>query len=251
MSLQVFCFSPTGGTRRVAEAAAAIWGGARKWFDLGRRSFPVGLSVDPGADCIIAVPCFSGRVPPVAASRIASLRGNGARTMVLAVFGSRAYGDSLLELTDLAEAAGFHVVGAGAVAAQHSLAPKIGAGRPDSKDLTEVADFARRVKASGSTGSAGPAGHRPYRPYNRLGYAPAANQDCRSCTICADVCPTDAIYRRRGMPADVSKCIGCMTCVKQCPRRCRHLPEEVSREIAAKLAAAVPARARNEFFLAD
>lgn len=250
MSLQVFCFSPRGTTRRTAQVAADAVGGPQKWYDLGRRSFPVGMRVSPADTCIIAVPCFSGRVPPVIADRIASLRGSGAKALVIATFGNRAYEDSLLELCDLAEAAGFHVTGAAAVAAQHSLAPLIGSGRPDARDLKEVVDFARQAAAYEGTAHAEPPGHRPYRPYNRLGYAPGPTQTCVQCRRCAEVCPVDAIQKRRGVPADISKCLGCMTCVESCPHQCRQLPEQVSREIGARLAASATGRAQSEFYLA-
>lgn len=207
--------------------------------------------MNPEDDCIIAVPCFSGRVPPAIAERVASLKGSGARTLVLVSFGNRGWEDSLLELTDLAAAAGFHVVGAAAVVSQHSLAPACGAGRPTGGDLTAVADLARRVAAYTGTGTVRPNGHRPYRPYNRLGYAPGAGPACISCMACADACPAGAIQRRPGTPADINKCMGCLTCVVRCPQRCRQLPAAVSAEIGAKLAVAASGRERSAFFFAE
>ena len=250
MSLHVFCFSPAGSTRRVAEAAAAAWGGQPVWHDLGRTAVRAGMKVQPQDECIIAVPCFSGRVPPVIAERIASLRGNGARTLTMVTFGNRGYEDSLLELTDLASAAGFQAAGAAAIVARHSLAPRIASGRPSAGDLSAVAEFARRARASrGST--VRPEGHRPYRPYSRLGCAPVSGAGCTSCKICADACPTGAIRRSAGAPADISKCMGCMSCIQVCPRQSRSLPQEFQRQIAARLAQTAAGRARSAFFLAE
>lgn len=249
--LDIFFFSPTGGTRKVAEAAASSWEGQKKWIGLGRRDFPFGMSVPSDDTCIIAVPSFGGRVPAMVATRVASLKGNGAKTMLLAVFGSRGYDDTLIELYDVATKAGFNVIGAGAVVAEHSLARRIGAGRPDGRDLAEVADFARQATAHSGQGTLNPPGHRPYRSPGRLGVYPAPNRDCLSCTMCADICPTQAIQKKRGMPVIEERCIGCMACVAKCTAQCRRLPAQAQEEIAQNLLRAVPGRARNEFYLAS
>lgn len=108
----------------MAEAAASAWPERAALHGLGSRSFPACLGLSPADMCIIASPCFSGR----AAERSASLRGNGARALVISVCGRRAFGDSLLGITDLAARAGFQVVGAAAVCAQHPLASRAAAG---------------------------------------------------------------------------------------------------------------------------
>ena len=51
---------------------------------------------------VIAVPSYGGRVPTPAAERLAALHGNGARAVLVCVYGNRAYEDTLVELEDTA-----------------------------------------------------------------------------------------------------------------------------------------------------
>ena len=52
---------------------------------------------------VIAVPSYGGRVPQVAVDRISEIKGNGAKAVLLCVYGNRAYEDTLTELEDSAE----------------------------------------------------------------------------------------------------------------------------------------------------
>ena len=67
-----------------------------------------------------AVPSYGGRVPEIAVSRLKQMKGNGARAVLLVVYGNREYEDTLLELSDVMEAAGFSPVAAVAAVAEHS-----------------------------------------------------------------------------------------------------------------------------------
>lgn len=41
---------------------------------------------------------------------------------------------------------------------------------------------------------------------------------CTQCGICAEVCPTGAIYKKDGVYVlDKNDCSGCMSCVEECP----------------------------------
>ena len=53
--------------------------------------------------------------------KISFLKGNGARAVLLVVYGNREYEDTLLELSDVMEAAGFSPVAAVAAVAEHSI----------------------------------------------------------------------------------------------------------------------------------
>lgn len=56
---------------------------------------------------IVAVSSYSGRVPSTAAERISKIQGNGAKAIIVCVYGNRAYEDTLVELQDLVQQAGF------------------------------------------------------------------------------------------------------------------------------------------------
>lgn len=97
--------------------------------DLTARDVDFG-SVTFGKDdvAMIAVPSYSGRVPAVAAARLAEMHGNGARAILVCVYGNKAYEDTLVELRDTASRAGFIVIAAVAAVAEHSIARQYAAG---------------------------------------------------------------------------------------------------------------------------
>ena len=70
---------------------------------------------------LIAVPSYGGRVPALAAQRLAAVRVHQARCVIVCVYGNRAYEDTLAELRDVAEQAGIRVFAAIAAFAVHSI----------------------------------------------------------------------------------------------------------------------------------
>ena len=120
-------FSPTGGTRAVADALAT--GQVIDLTDCDTDFSAVQLTAEDVA--VIAVPSYGGRVPEIAAQRLTRVQGGSARAVLVCVYGNRAYEDTLVELADLAAAAGFRVVAAVAALAEHSIARMYAAGRPD------------------------------------------------------------------------------------------------------------------------
>lgn len=161
------CFSPTGGTERVAAILAKALASETVSVDLTVRDVDFG-SVTLGKDdvAMIAVPSYSGRVPAVAAARLAEMHGNGARAILVCVYGNRAYEDTLVELRDTASRAGFTVIAAVAAVAEHSIARQYAAGRPDADDEAVLRNFAERIRSkidNGDTGEPEIPGNRPYR----------------------------------------------------------------------------------------
>ena len=172
------CFSPTGGTRKAADLLAE---------PLFSETVPVDLT-DSQADfstvvlraedvAVIAVPSYGGRVPATAVQRLSAVRGNGARAVLVCVYGNRAYEDTLAELQDTAKQAGFRVVAAVAAVAEHSIVRQIAAGRPDDGDQRQLADFAKSIQAKlEKEDDSEPAipGNRPYKKGGGCRRVPAA-----------------------------------------------------------------------------
>ena len=74
-------FSPTGGTQRVAELlGGSLWNDAEE-IDLMDRALEEEQtkSFSDQDCCLVAVPCFGGRVPDPARRRLEELNGGGAR----------------------------------------------------------------------------------------------------------------------------------------------------------------------------
>ena len=96
MSVYSILFSPTGGTKKVADCLT-------EGFSLEMREIDL---TNPAADfssfsftaddiCVVAVPSFGRRVPAPAVSRLANMSGNGARAVLAVVYSNRAYEDTL------------------------------------------------------------------------------------------------------------------------------------------------------------
>lgn len=113
MKLYDIVFSPTGGTQKAAALLTDALGGEVTHVDLtdGKQDFHA-VSLTKEDTAVISVPSYAGRVPSVAVERLTMLNGQGARAILVCVYGNRAYEDTLVELEDAAKQAGFQVVAA-------------------------------------------------------------------------------------------------------------------------------------------
>ena len=223
MNYYNFCFSPTGGTAKVANAVAKGMGINFKKIDLMKQVENKWLKSDDL--CLFAVPAYSGRVPSVVIDRLANVNGNGARAILIAVFGNRAIDDTLIELSDELKKAGFRCIAGLEAVAQHSLLPKYGAGRPDEDDIAELISFGEKIKQALDedvlSNDVDLPGNRPYRPYKEVPLQPFGVHGCIGCEVCAKQCPVNAISIMDCRNTNSKRCISCMRCVKVCPEHVR------------------------------
>lgn len=225
MKLYNIVFSPTGGTQKVATALTDALEGEATRVDLtdSKQNFrTVQLTQEDVA--VISVPSYGGRVPAVAVERLTMLSGQGARAILVCVYGNRAYEDTLAELEDTAKQAGFRVIAAVAAIAEHSIARKFAAGRPDAQDAKQLSDFARRIQAKLSAGDSTKPfipGNRPYKKAGGVGMVPKPSKECTNCGVCAVECPVQAIDKENPKKVDEKACISCMRCISVCPHSAR------------------------------
>lgn len=252
MNVYEIVFSPTGGTMKAADMVAQTLADAVTLVDLSdsKKDFrSVALNKDDVA--VIAVPSYGGRVPATAVARLAKLRGNGARAVVMAVYGNRAYEDTLLELQDTAAKAGFAVIAAIAAVAEHSIAHQFATGRPDAQDQQQLKTFARSIKeklASGELSMPHVPGNRPYKT-SSVSMVPKATKACVSCGLCAQKCPVQAIDRLHPQNVDKKACISCMRCVAICPHHARRIHPIMQAAAALALKKACAQRKEAELFI--
>ncbi len=200
----------------------------------------------------LGFPVFGGRVPEIFLQRIGNLKGNGAKAVIVAVYGNRHYDDAVKEMQAYAEAHGCEVVAAIAAVAQHSIAPSIAAGRPDATDLERLSQFKAEIERKFANGELKPMPKRPadeqYKEYKQLPILPESTADCCLCGICAEECPTNAIKIADACVTDSEKCILCMRCTAVCPSGARKLADEVLAMVTARIESRCNGRRETELF---
>ena len=250
MAFYLMTFSPTGGTAKAAEILAyAI---ADPWIaaDLLQEIPETDFTADDV--CLVAVPSYGGRIPTVSAERLRLCNADGARAILVCVYGNRAYEDTLSELQDVLESRGFRCVAAVAAIAEHSIIREYGAGRPDAEDRAELTAFAERIRKRladpSDTPLTVPGKHDTYKPYQNTPFVPDKADACTNCGVCAGSCPTHAIGDTPDA-IDPGRCIKCMRCTVVCPTGVRKLDQKLYAALRERLAAVCKDRKNNELFL--
>ena len=252
MNVYKMVFSPTGGTMKAADMVAQTLADEVTLVDLcdSKKDFR-SLVLNEDDVAVIAVPSYGGRVPTTAVARLSKCRGNGARAVLMAVYGNRAYEDTLLELQDTVKEAGFKVVAAIATVAEHSIAHQFATGRPDAQDQQQLEEFARQIKkklADGHLAAPHLPGNRPYKTSN-VSMVPKATKACVSCGLCARKCPVQAIDHLHPQNVDKKACISCMCCVTICPQHARTIHPIMQFAAGLALKKACSQRKEAELFI--
>lgn len=244
-------FSPTGGTKKVAEILAKNLSGSYQTVDLCHDT--ESMTLTPQDVCLVCVPSYGGRVPGIALERLKAISGNGARAVLVCVYGNREWDDTLTELQDTLESLGFVCAAAVAAVAEHSVFRQFAAGRPDADDAAELAAFAQKIQqklASGVINDLGLAGsHGTYLKYDGIPFKPEADRSCVKCGLCAVYCPAGAIHPDAPDTTDKGKCISCMRCVGICPHHARDLNPLVMKGAALLMAPKLSGHKENHLFL--
>lgn len=253
MKLYDIVFSPTGGTKKVSALLTGTLDGEIITVDLtdSKQNFRmVHLTQEDAA--VISVPSYGGRVPAVAVERLTKLNGQGARAVLVCVYGNRAYEDTLVELEDAAKQAGFRVIAAVAAVAEHSIVRQFAAGRPDARDAKQLSDFAQQIRAKLSVSDTSePAipGSRPYKKAGGAGMVPKPTKECTKCGVCAAECPVQAIDRENPKKVDEKACISCMRCTSICPHSARKVNPVMLSAASLMLKKVCSDRKEGELFL--
>ncbi len=233
-------FSPTGGV----EAVAGILSPDGEIFNLIKRDCSV--EIEPSDRVVLAVPSFGGRVPAFAVEKIGKLKGNGARCLLVVVYGNRAYEDTLLELRELALSIGLMPIAAISAVAEHSMVRDIAAGRPDIEDRKVLENMAGKVDWECGDLVAVP-GNAPYKERHPFPTIPVTLDSCINCGVCHIECPVWAI--RGDGTTDESLCISCMRCIRVCAYGSRVIPDDLIAPLSNRLHTVAADRKEPELFV--
>ncbi len=240
----VVLFSPTGATRKIVDSIVKGMGIAQsKTIDLASQTIrecpPATLEGDL---VLIGIPVYAEGIPPILIPFLKNLKGQNKPVVLVAVYGNMSDGVALNELNLIAEASGFHVVGAGSFIGEHSFSTQkspVAAGRPNDEDLKKAEEFGKRIidklHRMNDLSSAVlkiPECNRlqlllkmslPFNMARLYAKGPMVNRDlCNKCGLCARLCPVGAIDSRT-MKVQTNRCLRCCGCVKGCPRHARKM----------------------------
>ena len=244
-------FSPTGGTEKVANAITQNWSQVDT-IDLSAADINFAdISFESDSLVLIAMPSFGGLAPQLALDRLSVLKGNGALCVIAAVYGNRAYEDTLVQMEDYAQNAGFRVIAAISAVAEHSIIHEFAAGRPDLDDCKVLTKFGEQVLEKASSNDFSKPSIPGNRPYKKAGAGmiTKAGSACTSCGQCALKCPASAISTDNLKVSDKSKCISCMRCVSIWPVHARKVSSLMTSIAATAIKKACSVEKANELFM--
>lgn len=224
--IQQYYFSATGTTQKVVRAVGSNFVMEATQQDLLKEPLHSIEVVAADTLVILGMPVFSGRIPVPCVEMLENLKGMNTPAIAVVVYGNRDYDDALRELCEILQNNGFLICGAGAFVAQHSIFPKVAAGRPDNKDRSQIVAFAKQCAAklaqmSGTEKSVQVKGNLPVKPAAAVPLKPTANKKCNACGICARVCPSRAINATNPCLTNNKLCIACAACIAVCPQQAR------------------------------
>ena len=121
----VVMFSPTGTSRKVAQAVAAgiaheVPGVACTAIDLTTDYDCISIIELEDAVCVVASPVYGGLLPPLAVDRLRRIVGTRSVALPVVVYGNRDYEDALMQLGIVLTNGGFGIAAGATFVGEHS-----------------------------------------------------------------------------------------------------------------------------------
>lgn len=254
MGIFAVYFSPTGTSKKGAEAIANVFSTDFKSIDITRfDSMPENISFKKDDIVVFGAPVYSGRIYKGAAERLKKLKGDSTACIITVTYGNRAFEDALLELSDIVSENGFIPAAGAALIGQHTYG-EIQVGRPDENDIKDDTNFAEKAKSkieSGNFDKILVPGNRPYIKGDKGGnggsFRPLTNENCIQCGLCVDNCPEGAIAADCCTISD--KCIACFRCIRNCPMGAKYINTPEYLCFAENFTKKLSKRLENQYFI--
>ena len=259
----VLCFSPTGGTEKIARLVAGELAGPLGlepvYFDFTKpENRQTEYRFGPEDLLVMASPVYAGRLPnKLMPEYQAKIFGSSTPAIPICVFGNRSPDEALRELVLLLEGNGFQIAAGAAFAGRHAFSDRVGEGRPDQSDLDEIRSFAAKAAEKLSMDALPPLDmdrseigpyYTPLKedgtPAKFLKARPLTRwEKCSRCGACARACPMGSIDPQT-MDA-VGLCIKCQACVRRCTVQAKYFEDPDFLSHVAMLEQNYTSRAEN------
>lgn len=199
------------------------------------------VSFGPEDFVIFGMPTYAGRMPNKIMPYLRDMvKGGGASAVCAVTYGGRSFDDSLAELSDLLEEAGFVLRGGGAFVCRHAFA-EVAVQRPEKADFEKAVELGKGAMKSLQNGRTLNAevfpGNHPAGPY----YVPKGTDGkpavflkarpvtdtvkCTGCGLCAVRCPMGSIQPKEPFET-IGICIKCQACIAACPQGAKYFADE-------------------------
>lgn len=244
-------FSPSQTTRKVVGQVASNFSENVETYDL--LTFSSEKEFSPSDIVIVGMPIFAGRIPKSGRERLSKLKGKSTKAIAIANYGNAHVTDALLELVDLLTENNFDVIAAATTVSHHSIFDGVAQGRPDSKDMEKINEFAEKciekIENGESLESEIP-GNRPYTDYKQLPFVISCDESsCSFCYDCVSICPEKAIPEDDPIATDLDICNRCTACINICPEDARAFTGEAFEAKKPEFEKANSERKEVEIFL--
>lgn len=248
-TLRLVWFSPTGTTQRILRAVAGgIKHDTTDMIDLaipGARKQKLYTSEEDLL--VVAVPVYMGRVPALLLEWLNGITADGTPAVCVVVYGNRAFENALIELEDILRKRGCVPIAGAAYVGEHSYSSSeipIAVSRPDERDLEAARSFGRKVMEKLQTCTSPESlpvldipGHIPNEEAVRIWDVDfiAVSNKCSQCGTCSEKCPVGAINTTNSYLIDITKCITCCACIRNCPQKARTMKPGPVKDAALRL----------------
>ncbi|MBR6473728.1 MAG: EFR1 family ferrodoxin [Firmicutes bacterium] len=264
-NVQLIYFSPTGGTKKLAQRFASLVAGKldvpvneTKLMAPADREKEYSFAQDELV--ILACPTYADRVPnKIAPDLRRILHFDGSPAVAFVSFGNRSFGTAPDELADILRSGGAKVIGLGAFVTRHVFNDNIAKRRPDREDKQELEVFAEGIADKLRRGEAeeiswGLVGEY-YKPLKEDGNSAVflkakpltREEDCYHCGLCVKMCPMGSIDTDCVTVSGV--CIKCQACVRSCPTKAKYFDDADFLSHVRMLERECQERAENKVYL--